>query len=115
LREPILELRVLKYRIFTLTTIIGMIVFMVMVGGATILPLYMQDMRNFTATESGLMMLPGAILMGLMSPITGRIFDRVGAKWLMLIGLSLMAISNVLYTDLSEETPLTFMMAVYTL
>lgn len=115
LREPILELRVLKYRIFTLTTIIGMIVFMVMVGGATILPLYMQDMRNFTATESGLMMLPGAILMGLMSPITGRIFDRVGAKWLMLIGLSLMAISNVLYTDLSKETPLTFMMAVYTL
>ncbi|SFE36103.1 MDR family MFS transporter [Alteribacillus iranensis] len=113
LKQPILELRVLKNWPFTLSTIIGMLVFITMIGGATIMPIYMQDMRNFSALESGLVMLPGAILMGIMSPITGRIFDAVGAKWLALIGLTLVTFSNFMYTDLTSTTSFAYLTTMY--
>ncbi|MFD2704538.1 MDR family MFS transporter [Salibacterium lacus] len=113
LEEPILEIRVLRYKMFTLTTAVGMLVFMAMIGAATVLPIYMQNYRDFTATESGLMMLPGAVLMGLMSPITGRIFDKVGAKWLAITGLLLVTVSNVMYTVLSTETSFVYMTTFY--
>ncbi|SFP45011.1 MDR family MFS transporter [Salibacterium halotolerans] len=113
LKEPILEIRVLRYKMFTLTTAVGMLVFMAMIGAATVLPIYMQNYRDFTATESGLMMLPGAALMGLMSPITGRIFDKVGAKWLAITGLFLVTFSNVMYTVLSTETSFAYMTTFY--
>ncbi|MGY4690001.1 MDR family MFS transporter [Salibacterium sp. K-3] len=113
LEEPILEIRVLRYGMFTLTTAVGMLVFMAMVGAATVLPIYMQNFRDFSATESGLMMLPGAVLMGMMSPITGRIFDKVGAKWLAITGLFLVTLSNVMYTFLSTETTFAYMTIFY--
>ncbi|WP_158736261.1 MDR family MFS transporter [Alteribacillus sp. YIM 98480] len=115
LSQPILELRVFKYGIFTLTTGIGMLVFMSMIGAATVLPIYMQDMREFTAMESGLMMLPGAVLMGIMSPVTGRIFDKIGARKLSLTGLFLITISNFMYTDLTGTTSFTYMTIMYSL
>src|SRR5690625_6324681 len=90
LHEPIIEFRVFKYKTFSLTTGLGMIVFISMIGTAVILPLYMQNMLGFTALESGLVLLPGAIIMGLMNPVTGRLFDRYGAKWLAIIGFSLL-------------------------
>ncbi|MDN5791718.1 MAG: MFS transporter, partial [Brevibacterium aurantiacum] len=71
LDQPMLEFRVLRYRMFTLNTALGMCVFIVMIGGMMILPLYMQNMNDFTAMESGLVLLPGAAVMGLMSPVTG--------------------------------------------
>lgn len=112
LEQPILEFRVFQNGIFTLTTAIGMIVFVAFIGGTTILPIYMQDMHDFTAFESGLMLMPGAIVMGIMSPITGRIFDKVGAKWLAVIGLSIITVTTFLFSDLSLKTSFTYLAAV---
>src|SRR5699024_3573889 len=70
---PILEFRVFKYKVFTLATGLGMIVFASMIATAVILPLYMQTMLGFNAFHSGLMLLPGAIIMGIMNPITGTL------------------------------------------
>lgn len=69
LEQPILEFKVFKYKVFTLTTALGMIVFTSMIGTAVILPFYMQNMLGFTVFQSGLVLLPGAIIMGLMNPI----------------------------------------------
>src|SRR5699024_6197532 len=54
LEQPILEFRVFQYKLFTVTTVIGMVTFMAMIGAAVVLPLYMQDMLGFSAVESGL-------------------------------------------------------------
>jgi EmrB/QacA subfamily drug resistance transporter len=112
LEQPILEFRVFKYGIFTLSTVLGMMVFIAMIGGATILPIYMQNMHHFTAFESGLMLLPGALIMGIMSPISGKIFDKVGAKWLAIIGLTIVTVSTFFFTNLSSDTSFTFMAIV---
>lgn len=112
LNQPILEFRVFKNKVFTITTVLGMIVFIAMIGGSVILPLYMQTMLGFTAFESGLMLMPGALLMGVMSPIAGRLFDKFGARWLAIIGLLILTITTFMFTDLTEETTFTFLAVV---
>ncbi|WP_117161599.1 DHA2 family efflux MFS transporter permease subunit [Paraliobacillus sp. X-1268] len=112
LDQPILEFRVFKNKVFTITTILGMIVFIAMIGGSVILPLFMQTMLGFTALESGLMLMPGALLMGVMSPIAGRLFDRFGARWLAIIGLLILTITTFMFTNLTVETTFTFLAVV---
>lgn len=104
MERPMLEIRVLKYGIFTLATGIATIVFIAMMGINLILPLYLQQMRGVSALDSGLMLLPGAILMGIMNPITGRIFDKVGARWLAVIGMAIVTVSTFQLTSLTITT-----------
>lgn len=104
LEEPMLELRVLTNPMFTLNTVLGMLMFVSMIGGMIILPVYMQTMIGFSALDSGLALLPGAILMGLLSPIVGRAFDRFGAKWLAFTGFVLLTVTGIAFANLSEDT-----------
>ncbi len=104
LKKPILEFRIFKYNMFTLTTAIGMVSFLSMIGGAIILPIMMQDYLGFSAFESGLALLPGAVLMGLMNPVTGRLFDKYGGRWLAVIGLGLLSGTTFLFSILTTET-----------
>jgi len=113
MKHPMLEFRVFKYGIFTIGTVIGMITFLGLIGSETLIPLYMQNMRDFTALESGLVLLPGALISGLMSPITGRIFDRIGARTLAITGLIIMTAATVLFGFLGTATTMTFMMVLY--
>lgn len=112
LDEPILEFRVLRYPMFTLNTLLGMCVFIAMIGGMIILPLYMQNMSDYSAMESGLVLLPGAAIMGLMSPVTGRIFDAVGAKWLAVIGFTLLTGTTFMFAMLTAETSFAYLATV---
>ncbi|CEA01191.1 putative multidrug resistance protein EmrY [Jeotgalicoccus saudimassiliensis] len=112
LEEPMLEFGVFNDKIFTLSTSLGMIVFMSMIGGAVILPIFMQTMLGFTAMESGLMLLPGALIMGFMSPVTGRLFDRYGAKWLAVIGLGMLTVTTLMFSNLNTETTFTYLAVV---
>lgn len=113
LDEPILEVRVLSYKIFSLTMIIGMIAFTMLIAAETILPIYMQVMAGFTAFESGIMILPGALLMGFMSPLVGKVFDKIGARWLLITGLSIMTVTTLFYTQLTFETSLVYLSVVF--
>src|SRR5690625_4269035 len=74
LEQPILEFRIFKYSIFTLSTGLGMIVFISMIGTAVILPLLMQNMLDFTAFESGLVLLLDALIMGFMNHVSVLIY-----------------------------------------
>lgn len=113
MKHPMLEFRVFKYKIFTIGTVIGMITFLGLIGSETLIPLYMQNMRDFTAMESGLVLLPGALISGIMSPITGRIFDRIGARSLSLIGLTIVTGATLAFGFLGTTTTLTFLIVTY--
>lgn len=112
LEQPILEFKVFKNKVFTVTTILGMVIFAAMIGGAVILPLLMQDMLGFTAFETGLMLLPGAVVMGVMNPITGRLFDKFGARWLAIIGLAIVVITTFMFTNLTADTTFIYLTVV---
>jgi len=113
LETPMLEFRIFKYRTFTLAIVITMTVMISLIGAETLLPLFMQNVLQFTPLESGLMLLPGAIVIGIMSPITGRLFDRFGAKWLALIGLSIVTVTTFMFTRLSLETSFAYLTTIY--
>jgi EmrB/QacA subfamily drug resistance transporter len=110
--HPILRFSVFNYRVFTVTTILGMIVFLSLIGGSVILPIYMQNMLKFTAFESGLILLPGALVMGIMSPVTGRLFDKFGARWLSIIGLIILVITTFMLSNLTQNTTFIYLSVV---
>nr|WP_245840416.1 MDR family MFS transporter [Terribacillus saccharophilus] len=115
LEKPLLEFRVFKNFTFTITTIMGMLVFGLMIGTETILPLYTQNLRDVSAFHSGLMLLPGAIVMGILSPFVGVIFDKIGAKLLAIVGFLLMTVTTVPFAFLELDTSLTFIIVIYAL
>lgn len=111
--KPMLDLRVFKYDIFALTTIISMIVNMAMFGAMILLPIYLQNIRGYTALDSGLLLLPGAIVMGIMSPISGALFDKIGARPLAVVGLIITVLTTWGFTSLSMTTSYTHIMFLY--
>jgi EmrB/QacA subfamily drug resistance transporter len=102
--DPLIDLRILKYLPFTLSMLISVITTFAMFGGVFLIPLYMQNLRGLTAMETGLLMFPSAIATGIMMPISGRLFDRYGAKWLTISGLSILIVSTYALTRLSIDT-----------
>lgn len=112
--HPILEFRIFRFPMFTLTTIINIIVTMAMFSGMILMPIYMQNVRGFSPLEAGFMLLPGGVVMGIMSPITGKLFDKYGAKWLAVIGLAITIITTYALTRLHTDTSFTYIITVYT-
>jgi EmrB/QacA subfamily drug resistance transporter len=111
--RPFLDLRAFRYNMFTLTTLINCVITMVMYADMILLPLYLQNARGFTALEAGFLMLPGALLMGLLSPAVGKLFDRFGAKWLTIIGIAIIMITTYTFTDLTDSTSYMHLILMY--
>ncbi|PED05952.1 MFS transporter [Bacillus pseudomycoides] len=113
-QNPLLDLRVFKYNMFSLTTIINIAVTMVMYADMMLLPLYLQNMRGYTAIESGFLLLPGALVMGFLMPVTGKLFDRFGAKWLAIIGMTITIITTMGFINLTDSTSYTYLILMST-
>lgn len=113
LEHPFLELRVFKSPIFTIAAILSGVVNMAMVGAEMVLPLYIQNIRGESAFHSGLMLLPGALVMGLMMPITGAIFDKHGAKRLAISGMLILTAATLPFAFLTAETPIAMIAILY--
>lgn len=113
LEHPFLELRVFKSPIFTIAAILSGVVNMAMVGAEMVLPLYIQNIRGESAFHSGLMLLPGALVMGLMMPITGSIFDKYGAKRLAISGMLILTAATLPFAFLTSETPIVMIVILY--
>ncbi len=113
LEHPFLELRVFKSPIFTIAAILSGVVNMAMVGAEMVLPLYIQNIRGESAFHSGLMLLPGALVMGLMMPITGSIFDKYGAKRLAISGMLILTAATLPFAFLTSETPIAMIVILY--
>ncbi|MBM6382594.1 DHA2 family efflux MFS transporter permease subunit [Paenibacillus sp. FSL K6-2862] len=115
MKHPLLEFRVFKYDIFTISTLVSATINMALFGGMLLLPIYLQNIRGFSPLQSGLLLLPGALLMGVMSPISGALFDRIGSRPLAIVGLLITAFSTYEFSKLTGETPYGHIMMLYTL
>jgi len=111
---PLLDLRAFKYNMFSLTTIINIAVTMVMYADMMLLPLYLQSARGYSALESGFLMLPGALVMGFLMPVTGKLFDRFGAKWLSIIGMIITIVTTLGFINLTDSTTFTYLLLMST-
>lgn len=114
LDEPLLKLSILRTKVFTYATIIGMIINAALIAGTILTPIYLQTIVCFSALQSGIIMLPGAILMGIMSPITGRLFDWFGPRVLSISGLAIMTGFTFCFVVMDETWTFPVLCMVYT-
>ncbi|VTS12410.1 major facilitator superfamily protein [Streptococcus pseudoporcinus] len=78
LEEPMLNFDVLKERIFLQSCLIIMIMFVIFNASMTLMPFFIQKVSGMTAFQSGLLLLPGGLMMGILAPVTGSLFEKVG-------------------------------------
>ena len=103
-KEPMIQLRVFKNYQFNMSLIIVSIVSVSMFAGIFFLPLYLQDIRGFSAVRTGLFMTPAALTSAVIMPISGRLFDRIGARPLGIAGLVIVTLATLGFTNLGVET-----------
>lgn len=113
MKAPMLSLEVLKYPTYTLTTVINMIVMMSLYGGMILLPLYLQILRGFSALDSGLLLLPGALVMGALGPVAGKLLDTIGIKPLAIFGIGIMTYATWELSKLNMDTTYLHIMWIY--
>lgn len=111
--KPLLDMRVFKYNIFSLSNIISIAITISMYAGMFLLPIYLQNIRGYSAFDSGLLLLPGALVMLVMSPISGTLFDKVGPRPLAIVGMLITSISTFEFTKLTMDTPFNHILAIY--
>ena len=70
------------------------------------MPLFLQQQMGYDEMQSGLILMPGALAIMLLMPVTGRMGDRIGAKLPSVAGVLLLAVSMFLYRDLNVNTSL---------
>lgn len=105
--EPLLNLRILKIFPFSLSLLISAITTIGMYGALFLLPIYIQNVRGYTPMQSGLISLPSAIVTGIMMPISGKIFDKFGAKWITIIGTIILAAASFALSKITLDTSYT--------
>ncbi|MGO3498686.1 MDR family MFS transporter [Leuconostoc falkenbergense] len=105
---PLLNMSVFSHREFNVAVLINIVLMMAMYGGALMLPLYMQNVRGASAFISGLVLFPGALVTAFLSPWSGRLYDRYGAKYLTLTGILITAVGTFILASLTLTTPLWF-------
>ena len=114
MEQPMLNVRVLANRRFLIGTVIGMIVQASLLAAGVLMPIYLQSYMGYSATVSGLVIMPGAILMGIMNPFAGRLFDKYGPRVLSIIGLTVLTVSTVGFATLTSATNVVWITIIYT-
>lgn len=101
---PLLDLRAFKFRMFTVSVLLMVVAMMALFGGVILLPLYLQQVRGLGSLETGLALLPGGLAMGLLGPVIGRAFDKVGPLPLTITGSVLMVVTLWQFSMLDAGT-----------
>ena len=113
--RPLLDLRTLRRPTYRLSLVIMAAAFAGMFGSMLILPVYLQNLRHLSTLETGLLMMPGGLAMGLLGPRVGRWFDAHGSRPLVLPGGLGAVLSLGLLTQVSLSTPIWLVLGAHVL
>ncbi|OTX33900.1 MFS transporter [Bacillus thuringiensis serovar shandongiensis] len=106
MKQPMINLRVFKYPMFTLGTLLLFSGMVLILSSAILLPMYLKGSLLFSATVAGLILLPGSAMNAIFSPVVGKLFDQFGAKKFLPFGFLLTVISSVFFVfTISVDTP----------
>lgn len=110
---PLLNFGVFKNKQFTVGIIIMGVTMVSMIGSETILPIFVQNLLNRSALDSGLTLLPGAIVMAFMSMTSGALYEKFGPRKLALVGMSIVVITTAYFVVMDEHTSTIMLATVY--
>ncbi len=111
--NPLLDLRTLKHRTYAVSLLLMSAAFMAFLGSMILLPLYLQDIRGLSSLQTGLLVMPGGLAMGLLGPQVGKIYDRVGSRPLVIPGSIGMVVALGALSRIDVDTPYWLILGVH--
>lgn len=113
LKEPMLNVSVFKYSTFNLSVILSSLGQLSLLGMQVLVPVYLQSAFHISALTTGLLMLPGALLMGLVNPLSGMLFDRYGIRKLAISGFLIAAMATLPFVFFTANVSLIWIGMAY--
>lgn len=113
MEQPVLNLRAFKYPMFTIGLLLVVVCMMVILSSMILLPLYLQTSLSLSTFAAGLLLLPGGIINGVLSPVMGGLFDKFGPKWLVTIGIVIVIGAMFGFSTITIETSSAFIIALH--
>lgn len=111
----LLDVRVFAGRAFAMSTVTLVVVSIAMFGSLILLPLYIQQVLGEPAYVAGLMLLPGGILSGLLAPVVGLAYDKVGPRALIVPGAIIVTAAMLAFSTLGPDTPVGLVIGMHLL
>ena len=102
--DPLLDIRIFRYGAYTHSLVLIAMLMVVMFGVLFYIPLFLQAGQGMGALDAGITLLPQALMMGVLMPIAGRVYDRIGPRWPAVVGLTLVSISTYLLHTITIDT-----------
>jgi EmrB/QacA subfamily drug resistance transporter len=103
-KAPIVEFSLFKSRNFIGSVTVAFIISFAMMGVFFFLALYMQNILGYTALEAGVRFLPTTLVIMVLAPLAGRLSDRIGPRWPIVVGMALIALSLYLFSTIEVGT-----------
>ena len=104
---PVVNLRLFRDRTFASATIIGGVMYAMLMGSMFLLPVFMQELLGFDATQSGITLMPRTIAMMLLTPFIGRLYNRIPPAVTVGVGAALFVVGSYLLSHITLETSTT--------
>ncbi len=114
-KEPLLELRLFRNVQFTMATLVGYVTVLALFGAEFLMPIYLQALRGRSALETGYLLLPLAITSGIITPIAGWLYDKIGPRMIVVTGFALLAINTWQLSQIQAFTPISTIMWLFAL
>lgn len=96
--DPIVKIELFKLRNFTVANIIGLVVAFGMLGIFFPITLFLQEVLGFSPVKAGLAMTPMSLMIMVGAPISGRLSDKIGSRWILFVGTAIMTIGILFIT-----------------
>jgi EmrB/QacA subfamily drug resistance transporter len=103
--DPLLDIRIFRYWPYTNSLLLIAVLMIVMYGVLFYIPQFLQEAQGWGAFDAGLTLLPQALVMAVLMPIAGRVYDRIGPRWPATIGLAIVTVGAYLLHTITIYTP----------
>ncbi|WAC51242.1 MULTISPECIES: DHA2 family efflux MFS transporter permease subunit [unclassified Frigoribacterium] len=111
--RALLDLRTFSSRTFTISASVLGVGMIALFGTLIVLPIYLQNVHGLDPLATGLLLLPGGLVQGLLSPVVGRLFDKYGPTVLLVPGTTLVSAVLWFMSTVSESTPIPMVLAAH--
>jgi DHA2 family multidrug resistance protein len=109
-KSPLLDLRLFRNRTFLIASLLGYVSTVALFGAEFLLPIYLQALRGRSALQTGFILLPMALAGGIFVTLSGRIYDKVGPRPLLVAGFFLLIINTWQLSQLQANTPISWIL-----
>ncbi|RJX41557.1 DHA2 family efflux MFS transporter permease subunit [Paenibacillus pinisoli] len=112
IESPLMNLRVFRYRMFSLSVVLFVVVMMLLLSSMLLLPMLLQSGLGKNPLQAGLLLLPGTLISGVLAPFMGKLFDKYGPRKLIIPGLILVGIIMFLFSTISLSSSTMFVIVL---